>query len=209
MGLPTPPPQILPPPQPHTIPVPIHPYPFQNPLFKDHNLDDDDETVRLGPRPHEPPPLLRPRPRKGTLPPPPRPALHRRLGGPLRRRGASGAPQRGSRGAEAAAQGASGGVRGGPEGRGTSAAVSGAGDLLQPPAIRGVVEGGGGGVWLPPPGWDHHPLPRLSLRARQDSDRRRPEDLPVPLVLRQTSTSLTLCRIKREKKSYGFFSCRG
>ncbi|KAK4744854.1 hypothetical protein SAY87_011166 [Trapa incisa] len=45
-------------------------------------------------------------------------------------------------------------------------ARTGAGDLLQPPAVREAAEGRGRGVWIQPVKRAHHPLRRLRLRAR-------------------------------------------
>jgi hypothetical protein len=58
------------------------------------------------------------------------------------------------------AQGAGGGVRGRRGARGVDA-VRGAGDVLQPPRVRGAAQGGGAGVRVPAPDGITIPCPAM------------------------------------------------
>jgi hypothetical protein len=91
----------------------------------------------------------------------PAPARGRRTEGP-----AAGGRRRGGH----HAQGAGGRVRGR---RGRVDALRGPRGVLQPPALRGAAARGRGGVRLPAPRRDHHPVRGLAVRARRRRGRRR------------------------------------
>ncbi|GJN21704.1 hypothetical protein PR202_gb09209 [Eleusine coracana subsp. coracana] len=71
------------------------------------------------------------------------------------------------------AQGAGRGVRRRRGARRRVHALRGARRLLQPPAVRGAAARGRGGVRVPAPRRDHHPLRRLAVRARRRRGRGR------------------------------------
>ncbi|TKY66347.1 hypothetical protein E2542_SST09217 [Spatholobus suberectus] len=69
----------------------------------------------------------------------------------------SGYAQLGSEPDPSSAKGAPGRVRGAEGWR--AAPCSGAGNILQPPFVWGIAEGDRGGVRVPPPRGNHHPVP--------------------------------------------------